>query len=272
MLYFLVDEEIFALREKFVQDYDELSIRDLCTRRSGEYNVLFFKLNDKFYEMVSRITEIKRSHIFNKLWQKYSEKLKNEVVTMEDIFKKVWSIILDKLKLINQQFLDGEMQFKKVDKYLNMCKTDYDALEEEFMLLSRYFSGTAHLDEVTKTLAVRIRKVKRYKKLSDARQAAQAILDLQKKMGLKGDFAEVEGIKEVRLYMVSKKTLWKSNRLLCITNLPKQFNFYIERKSYYLPFLSRNDEKWPHARQIRIVGRNHILPLLWIENTLIMQN
>ena len=29
-------------------------------------------------------------------------------------------------------------------------------------------------------------------------------------------------------------------------------------------FLSRNDEKWPHTRQIKIAGRNHILPLLGI--------
>jgi hypothetical protein len=36
---------------------------------------------------------------------------------------------------------------------------------------------------------------------------------------------------------VSKKTLWKFNRLLCITNLTKQFNFYIGQKSCYLAFL-----------------------------------
>jgi hypothetical protein len=36
---------------------------------------------------------------------------------------------------------------------------------------------------------------------------------------------------------VSKKTLRKFNRLLCITNLTKQFNFYIGRKSCYLAFL-----------------------------------
>ena len=29
-------------------------------------------------------------------------------------------------------------------------------------------------------------------------------------------------------------------------------------------FLSRNDEKWPHTRQIKIAGRNHILPPLGI--------
>jgi hypothetical protein len=40
-----------------------------------------------------------------------------------------------------------------------------------------------------------------------------------------------------------------------------------------IPFLNRNDEnKWPHTRQIKIVGRNHILPPLGIENTLIMQS
>ena len=33
-----------------------------------------------------------------------------------------------------------------------------------------------------------------------------------------------------------------------------------------IPFLNRNDEKWPHTRQIKIVGRNHILPPLGIES------
>jgi hypothetical protein len=32
-----------------------------------------------------------------------------------------------------------------------------------------------------------------------------------------------------------------------------------------IPFLNRNDEKWPHTRQIKIAGRNHILPPLGIE-------
>ena len=32
-----------------------------------------------------------------------------------------------------------------------------------------------------------------------------------------------------------------------------------------IPFLNRNDEKWPHNRQIEIAGRNHILPPLGIE-------
>jgi hypothetical protein len=39
-----------------------------------------------------------------------------------------------------------------------------------------------------------------------------------------------------------------------------------------IPFLNSNDEKWPHTRQIKIVGRNHILPPLGIENALIMKS
>jgi hypothetical protein len=41
----------------------------------------------------------------------------------------------------------------------------------------------------------------------------------------------------VPLYRVSKKTLRKFNRLSCIVNLAKQFNFYIGRKSCYLASL-----------------------------------
>jgi hypothetical protein len=39
-----------------------------------------------------------------------------------------------------------------------------------------------------------------------------------------------------------------------------------------IPFLNRNEDKWPHFRQIKIASRNHILPQLGIENTLIMQS
>jgi hypothetical protein len=39
-----------------------------------------------------------------------------------------------------------------------------------------------------------------------------------------------------------------------------------------IPFLNRNEEKWPHTRQLKTVGRNHILPPLGVENTLIMQS
>jgi hypothetical protein len=35
---------------------------------------------------------------------------------------------------------------------------------------------------------------------------------------------------------VSKKTLWKFNRLSCIINVAKQLNFYIRRKNSYLAF------------------------------------
>ena len=31
-----------------------------------------------------------------------------------------------------------------------------------------------------------------------------------------------------------------------------------------IPFLNRNDAKWSHTRQIKIAGRNHILPPLGI--------
>jgi hypothetical protein len=31
-----------------------------------------------------------------------------------------------------------------------------------------------------------------------------------------------------------------------------------------IPFLNRNDKKWPHTLQIKIAGRNHILPPMGI--------
>ena len=49
--------------------------------------------------------------------------------------------------------------------------------------------------------------------------------------------------------------------------MAKQFNFYTGGQLFsfsMILFLNRNDEKWPHTRQIKIACRNHILPPLGI--------
>ena len=185
-----------------MQDYNELPIRDLCAKRSGGYDIIYFNLDGKFNEMVSNITELKRSKIFKALWKKYGEKLKHEIVTMEIILDKIWLRTCEELQSINQQFLNGEMQLKKVNEYLSMFSKDYNTLEEEFSLLSTYFNGRTHLDQIKKKLGAIMKKVKSYNKLFAARQAAQAILHLQKAMGLEGDFSQVESIEKVRLHII----------------------------------------------------------------------
>ncbi len=189
------------MREKNEQSYNELSIRDLCTERSGVCEIVVFNLDEKFTKMVSRITGMKRSRIFNKLWLKYGENVRSEKVTMEIIYDNIWLGICEELKSVNQQFLDGEMQLEKLDEYLDMFKMDYDALEKEFILLSSCFRDTTtNLDHVKEKLGTRIKQVKNYKKLFDARQAAETILGLQKRLGLEGDFSEVEKIEKVSIF------------------------------------------------------------------------
>ena len=197
-----MDQELKVLRDKIEQDCNELPIRDLCRKRpGGGYGVLFFKLDEKFHKMVSKITDIKSSLIFKTLWEKHGGELKDEIVTMEVIFENIWSPICNKICEINKQFLDGEMELKEVDEYLKICE-DYDAMEREFILISRFFNETVNLEGVKKKLKSIMGKVKSYKKLFEARQAAKAIIQLQNRMGLKGDFSEVKWIKEVGLFFL----------------------------------------------------------------------
>ncbi len=197
---FLVDEELRVFRDKIVQDYHVLPMCDLCITRSGRYDMIYFNLDDRFIEMVSKITELKRSQIFDVLWKKYSKKLKDVVVTMEIILDKIWLRVCEELQSISKKFLDGEMELKKIGDYLSMFKMNYNALEQEFILLSLYFNGRTHLDQIKKKLGVVIKKVK---KLFDPPQAAQAILNLRRSVGLEGDFSEVERIEKVRQYVLS---------------------------------------------------------------------
>ena len=60
----------------------------------------------------------------------------------------------------------------------------------------------------------------------------------------------------------------KKRRLPCIINVAKQFNLHKTKEQLLsftmILFLNRNDENWPDTRQIKIAGRNHLLPPLGI--------
>ena len=73
-------------------------------------------------------------------------------------------------------------------------------------------------------------------------------------------------------HRVSKKTLWKFNRLSSIINVAITIQFLHRTKEQLfsfsmIRFLNRNDEKWPHTRQIKIASRNHIRPPLGIDDS-----
>ena len=201
LLFFIVDEELCTLREKMEQDYKDISIRDLCVQRSGGCDVMFFSLDENYCTMMSKMTDAKGSKMFKDLWGKYGRKLKDEVVTMEIIFKNLWLPLCDELKLVIQQFLSGETSTEDINEYLKMFHTDYEALEQEFLLLSKVFiHGTEHhLDERKIEVKAAIHRVKKYKKLFDTREAAQVILLLQEKLGLKGDFSVVANLDKVSI-------------------------------------------------------------------------
>ena len=201
---FLVDEGLRVWREKIEQDIVHVAIGDLCVKSSKRHIVTFFnlELEEKFCTMMSGVMKIKRSRIFRLLWQKKGEKVKDKVLTMEVIFDDLWSPICSKLVLINQQFLSGDMLLKDVDRYLKLCDLDYEALKNEFLLLSKFFSdGTSfYVNELETELRVGVERVMNYKKLFDARDAAKAILLLRETIGLKGDFSAIKNLDKVSLF------------------------------------------------------------------------
>ena len=169
---FSVDEELRVVRDKIVQDYNELPIRDLCIRTSGKYNIKYFNLDGKFEAMVAIISELRNSRIFKVFWNEFGEKIEDNEVTMEIIFSQMWLGICEELQAICKQFSDGDVQLSKIEEYLDVCKGDYDALVNEFTLLSKYCIDKECLDrglddrklnQIRRNFVDMMKKVKRYK-------------------------------------------------------------------------------------------------------------
>ena len=194
---FVVDEQLVDLREKVKQDYSRFSINNLCVKRSERYDVMFFNLDERSSIMVSKIAEIKSSRIFNELWGKYCEVLKDEVMTIEIICEKIWLKIYNKLHSRNQDFMSGDMMISEIEIYFKMCRADYHVLQEEFKLLSGSFFGAETFENINKQLVGTVEKFRMYRKLFHAQETSKIILMLQRVMGLQGDFSVVECIDEV---------------------------------------------------------------------------
>ena len=170
---------------------------NLCTRSTVGVVVVFFNLDPEIQFMISKMYNIQTSRIFNELWKKY-QKLEYEKVTMTVIMESMWGPINDKLVSIKKKFVSGEIQIKKVEKYLKMFNYDYPQLEKEFELLVEFFVLEKAISRSEKVqLRARIQQVKHYQKLFDAGLAARSILELRSAMELTGDFSEVESIAEV---------------------------------------------------------------------------
>ena len=194
---FTVDEHLSFLRERLKEDMNSQPMCNLCTRSTVGVVVVFFNLDPEIQFMISKMYNIQTSRIFNELWKKY-QKLEYEKVTMTVIMESMWGPINDKLVSIKEKFVSGEIQIKKVEKYLKMFNYDYPQLEKEFELLVEFFVLEKAISRSEKVqLRARIQQVKHYQKLFDAGLAARSILELRSAMELTGDFSEVESIAEV---------------------------------------------------------------------------
>ena len=121
-------------------------------------------------------------------------------VTIEAVFQSIWTPVCQRLASIIEQFLNGEMQLKEVEEYLDMFNKKYEKLEREFeLLLNNSTEPKIRLDIQKDRLYTRMDQIKEYVMLSTTCASARSILKVKEAMKLTGDFSEVESIDKVRL-------------------------------------------------------------------------
>ena len=188
------------LRERIKEDISERPIRELCVRTTAGMTVVFFDLEQEVHDMVSKIHDLQTSRIFSKLWETYCNQLQGVTVTIEAVFQSIWTPVCQRLASIIEQFLNGEMQLKEVEEYLDMFNKKYEKLEREFeLLLNNSTEPKIRLDIQKDRLYTRMDQIKEYVMLSTTCASARSILKVKEAMKLTGDFSEVESIDKVRL-------------------------------------------------------------------------
>ena len=173
--------------------------------------VLFFGLSPDVKSMVWLHYDIKNSQFFQMFWKEAGAKALKTVterqplqiqLTLQDVVDLVWNSAYPKLTSLRDQFINGQITLKDVDRYFKPFLGRYDDLTIE---MKRMFPGSAKGNKSRDIkIKQRLDQLEQYHKLHRCINAARTILEFKTFMGLSGDFGVVEELKSQVFFNLMK--------------------------------------------------------------------
>ncbi|XP_060597666.1 E3 ubiquitin-protein ligase rnf213-alpha-like [Ruditapes philippinarum] len=143
-----------------------------------------FKLPESVRTIIPQLSEYQLSAVFLKMWEHACEKNADSCTSLEDVVN-IWKSVsiswLDKSKLIQE----GTISFRDFENLIvKTCHDDDEVIASELR-------NMRITEQVVQT---RLNQLKKYKLHKDCRTGAKILLDLKSKLGLSGNYNELEVI------------------------------------------------------------------------------
>ena len=196
------------LNQKCNEDVSGTAIKDLAQEAKAAMfsksapTVLFFGLSPVVKSMVWLHYDIKNSQFFQMFWKEAGAKALKTVterqppeiqLTLQDVVDLVWNSAYPKLTSLRDQFINGQITLKDVDRYFKPFLGRYDDLTIEMKRMFPASAGGTKSREAK--IKQRLDQLEQYHKLHRCINAARTILEFKNFVGLTGDFGVVEEIK-----------------------------------------------------------------------------
>ena len=190
------------MHHKSKEDVSIIAIRDLTQeiKSNDEPVVVYFGLSSSTRSMIQSHYNVKNSQLFQKFWKDKGKKTLKLLIeqdpsqvplTFETLHRLVWIPAYESLTSLRDNFVSGKISLRETDKHFMSFQGHYDELNLEL--------GRIHppneINSVQNSLTERVKQLEQYHKLHHYVNAAEIILKFKDSVGLTGDFALVEDIK-----------------------------------------------------------------------------
>ena len=190
------------LRDELDQNLDAAKLNSLCVS-DGPSKITFkhFRLAIPLDSIKSTYDFMSRHHqndLFHRIWERTSIRAVREAteLTIQDIVTKIWDPAFKECQRILDSLQDNSMKLQEVDDQFS----SYDSPNVIQTHLHKLFKGVEvccnRMQPQTCPTWIRsaVQRMQEYWTLSRYAKAAQTVLDLRARLGLTGDFTQMETI------------------------------------------------------------------------------
>lgn len=218
----LIVVDVADVKKKMEIDVSSYEIKDLVVLIDDKQPlVIFFELSNELKEMISKLNNIYESEIFQIIWKQTFETAKHEIendkMDLEELLELVWRPTFMRCYGVLTDVEKGTISLANVDEYFQSFNGQNDRLEKDLLNIV----DVCEMDMERTAITRQVEKVASYHQQIACSEAADKILEFQKKMELdENGFDELEEFRQQVILFIFQIVIIMFLEIICFSRLP----------------------------------------------------
>lgn len=206
--------EISVLEEEHKTDLQALGLNELLAvqpcfcmddlKKIATRKVLFYSADLLVLDTARKMHELRESNLLLSLFVDRATALESvntgsgpELLSLKEVVSTIWQPSVRDFHMLGVRIAQGFVTFKEVDKVVDGCGDEGGGtkIKKELHLMDRV--NEAHEGLEKDWAELRLSQIQEYRQLHCAAGAANAILKIRDRLGLRGDFSHIYSLTEL---------------------------------------------------------------------------